>query len=78
MQKSYLEYILYIPCTIKGVCPCLCVFVCYLNKNPNWCAGTKCNRYSMYVKKSKYSYGLEGKAIAFLWHAEILVASRQI
>ena len=43
----------------------VCVFVCYLNKNPNWCAGTKCNIYSMYVK-SRYSYGLEGKAIAFL------------
>ena len=30
----------------------------------------------MYVGKSKYSYGLEGKAIAFLWPAEILVASK--
>ena len=24
------------------------------------------------------SYGLEGKAVAFLWHAEILVASENV
>ena len=33
------------------VCASMSVSVCLLNKNPNWCAGTKCNRYSMYVKK---------------------------
>ena len=59
------------------VCVCISVCVCVLIKQkPNWCAGTKYKTYSMYVGKSKYSYGLEGKAIAFLWHAEILVASR--
>ena len=77
MQKPYLEYItLHTMPNKVCVSVSVCVFVCYLNKNPNWCAGTKCNMYSMYVKKSKYSYGLEGKALAFLWHAEILVASR--
>ena len=51
-----------------------------LNKKPNWCAGTSAKGILCTVcrLKSKYSYGLKGKAIAFLWHAEILVASRQI
>ena len=40
-------------------------------KNLNWCAGR--NSYMLIL-----SYGLEGKAIiAFLWPAEILVASKE-
>ena len=59
-------------CWCMRVSVYLCVSVLIKQKS-NWCAGIKCKMYSMYVGKSKRS---EGKVIAFLWHAEILVASR--
>ena len=67
-------------CVCLYVCVCVCISVCVCvlikQKNPTGVQGPSTKTYSMYVGKSKYSYGLEGKAIAFLWHAEILVASR--
>ena len=80
-SKSKKSVCKYVGCIAVHVCMHACVRVCVncvliQQKYTDWCAGTRCKRYSAYVGNGKYLYGLEGKAIAFLWPAEILVVSR--
>ena len=65
-------------CLYVSVCACisLCVSVLIKQNLQMGCRDKVQNVFYVCIGKSKYSSGLEGKTFAFLWHAEILVASR--